>query len=111
MVEHGSLSSLPVVDEASANLGDGDLDGLGRTLDLDDSLRRLGEHLLGRDHSRTRHILDVLDLETLATNDSTQALVVATLGTARDAQLLDTLEGEKKDPFMLHYNFPPFKNW
>ncbi|WP_121403840.1 polyribonucleotide nucleotidyltransferase [Pseudomonas aeruginosa] len=38
----------------------------------------------------------------------TQALVVATLGTARDAQLLDTLEGERKDAFMLHYNFPPF---
>jgi polyribonucleotide nucleotidyltransferase len=36
------------------------------------------------------------------------SLVVATLGTARDAQLLDTLEGERKDPFMLHYNFPPF---
>ncbi|MCB1653173.1 MAG: polyribonucleotide nucleotidyltransferase [Pseudomonadales bacterium] len=44
----------------------------------------------------------------LFTRGETQALVVATLGTARDAQLLDTLEGEKKDPFMLHYNFPPF---
>ncbi|MCQ4267017.1 MULTISPECIES: polyribonucleotide nucleotidyltransferase [Pseudomonas] len=44
----------------------------------------------------------------LFTRGETQALVVATLGTARDAQLLDTLEGEKKDAFMLHYNFPPF---
>ncbi|GGJ99865.1 polyribonucleotide nucleotidyltransferase [Pseudomonas matsuisoli] len=44
----------------------------------------------------------------LFTRGETQALVVATLGTARDAQLLDTLEGEKKDPFMLHYNFPPY---
>ncbi|MCJ8170726.1 polyribonucleotide nucleotidyltransferase [Atopomonas sediminilitoris] len=44
----------------------------------------------------------------LFTRGETQALVVATLGTARDAQLLDTLEGERKDPFMLHYNFPPF---
>ncbi|MES2818630.1 MAG: polyribonucleotide nucleotidyltransferase [Pseudomonadota bacterium] len=44
----------------------------------------------------------------LFTRGETQALVVATLGTARDAQLLDTLEGERKDPFMLHYNFPPY---
>lgn len=44
----------------------------------------------------------------LFTRGETQALVVATLGTARDAQLLDTLEGEKRDHFMLHYNFPPY---
>ncbi|WP_150305082.1 polyribonucleotide nucleotidyltransferase [Pseudomonas saliphila] len=44
----------------------------------------------------------------LFTRGETQALVVTTLGTARDAQLLDTLEGEKKDPFMFHYNFPPY---
>ncbi|MBH9343450.1 polyribonucleotide nucleotidyltransferase [Pseudomonas aeruginosa] len=44
----------------------------------------------------------------LFTRGETQALVVATLGTARDAQLLATLEGERKDAFMLHYNFPPF---
>ncbi|RTV23512.1 polyribonucleotide nucleotidyltransferase [Pseudomonas aeruginosa] len=44
----------------------------------------------------------------LFTRGETQALVVATLGTARDAQLLDTLEGGRKDAFMLHYNFPPF---
>ncbi len=44
----------------------------------------------------------------LFTRGETQALVVATLGTSRDAQFLDTLEGEKKDPFMLHYNFPPY---
>ncbi len=44
----------------------------------------------------------------LFTRGETQALVVATLGTARDAQLLDTLEGERRDSFMLHYNFPPY---
>lgn len=44
----------------------------------------------------------------LFTRGETQALVVATLGTGRDAQLLDTLAGEIKDNFMLHYNFPPF---
>ncbi len=38
----------------------------------------------------------------------TQAIVAATLGTGRDAQLIDALEGEHRDPFMLHYNFPPY---
>ena len=44
----------------------------------------------------------------LFTRGETQALVVTTLGTARDAQIIDALEGERKDPFMLHYNFPPY---
>jgi polyribonucleotide nucleotidyltransferase len=44
----------------------------------------------------------------LFTRGETQALVVTTLGTERDAQTIDALEGERKDPFMLHYNFPPF---
>ncbi len=42
------------------------------------------------------------------TRGETQALVVATLGTGRDAQMIDAIEGERKDPFMLHYNFPPY---
>jgi len=44
----------------------------------------------------------------LFTRGETQALVVATLGTERDAQIIDALSGEYKDPFMLHYNFPPY---
>ena len=44
----------------------------------------------------------------LFTRGETQALVVTTLGTGRDAQIVDALEGERKEPFMLHYNFPPF---
>jgi polyribonucleotide nucleotidyltransferase len=44
----------------------------------------------------------------LFTRGETQALVVTTLGTGKDAQLIDAIEGERKDPFMLHYNFPPF---
>jgi polyribonucleotide nucleotidyltransferase len=42
------------------------------------------------------------------TRGETQALVVTTLGTGRDAQIIDALEGERKEPFMLHYNFPPY---
>jgi polyribonucleotide nucleotidyltransferase len=44
----------------------------------------------------------------LFTRGETQAIVVATLGSMRDAQNIDALEGERKDPFMLHYNFPPY---
>jgi polyribonucleotide nucleotidyltransferase len=44
----------------------------------------------------------------LFTRGETQALVVTTLGTGKDAQLIDAIQGERKEPFMLHYNFPPF---
>jgi polyribonucleotide nucleotidyltransferase len=44
----------------------------------------------------------------LFTRGETQALVVATLGTTRDSQLIDAPEGEWKDTFLFHYNFPPF---
>ncbi|MFA9460740.1 polyribonucleotide nucleotidyltransferase [Thiohalorhabdus methylotrophus] len=42
------------------------------------------------------------------TRGETQALVVATLGSGQDAQVIDALEGETRERFMLHYNFPPF---
>ena len=44
----------------------------------------------------------------LFTRGETQALVVTTLGTERDAQVIDALEGEYRDDFLLHYNFPPY---
>ncbi len=44
----------------------------------------------------------------LFTRGETQAIVVATLGTERDAQVIDAIEGEYREPFMLHYNFPPY---
>ncbi len=44
----------------------------------------------------------------LFTRGETQALVVATLGTGRDEQIIDAIQGEYKDRFMLHYNFPPY---
>ena len=44
----------------------------------------------------------------LFTRGETQAMVVTTLGTARDAQIIDALEGSYREPFMLHYNFPPY---
>ncbi|OOZ45708.1 polyribonucleotide nucleotidyltransferase [Solemya velum gill symbiont] len=44
----------------------------------------------------------------LFTRGETQALVITTLGTERDSQIIDALDGSYKEPFMLHYNFPPF---
>jgi polyribonucleotide nucleotidyltransferase len=68
----------------------------------------------GRDHKTVRPItirtgvLPRAHGSALFTRGETQALVVTTLGTGRDAQIIDALEGERREPFMLHYNFPPF---
>ncbi|KTD28731.1 polyribonucleotide nucleotidyltransferase [Legionella israelensis] len=56
---------------------------------------------------RTR-LLERAHGSVLFTRGETQAIVAATLGNERDAQLLDNLEGENKERFMLHYNFPPY---
>ncbi len=68
----------------------------------------------GRDHKTVRPItirtgvLPRTHGSALFTRGETQALVVTTLGTTRDAQIIDALEGERREHFMLHYNFPPF---
>ena len=68
----------------------------------------------GRDQSTVRAIdvqVGVLPRahgSAIFTRGETQAIVVATLGTGRDAQIIDSIQGERKEPFMLHYNFPPF---
>ena len=68
----------------------------------------------GRDTAAVRDICVEVGLlprahgSALFTRGETQALVSATLGTDRDAQIIDAIEGERKDPFMLHYNFPPY---
>ncbi|MGB5492037.1 MAG: polyribonucleotide nucleotidyltransferase [Woeseiaceae bacterium] len=68
----------------------------------------------GRDQSTVRPIdvsvgmLPRAHGSALFTRGETQAIVVTTLGTGRDAQIIDAIEGERKEPFMLHYNFPPF---
>jgi polyribonucleotide nucleotidyltransferase len=68
----------------------------------------------GRDHKTVRPIdvkIGVLPRahgSAIFTRGETQAIVATTLGTGRDAQIIDAIEGERKEPFMLHYNFPPF---
>jgi len=68
----------------------------------------------GRDNRTVRPIACEVDLlakvhgSALFTRGETQAIGAVTLGSTRDAQIIDALEGERRDPFMLHYNFPPY---
>ena len=68
----------------------------------------------GRDSATVRNISTRVGVlprthgSALFTRGETQALVITTLGTGRDAQIIDAIEGERREPFMMHYNFPPF---
>ncbi|MFC4239315.1 polyribonucleotide nucleotidyltransferase [Marinobacter oulmenensis] len=68
----------------------------------------------GRDNKTVRPIeievgiLPSVHGSALFTRGETQAIVTTTLGTTRDVQIVDALEGERKDPFLFHYNFPPY---
>jgi hypothetical protein len=75
VVKDGTGSALPVVKQALADFPDGLLDAIGCTLDLNNALCGLGEHFLLCDHADTRRILDVLDLQTLASDDGTHLVV------------------------------------
>ncbi len=93
---------------------------------LTDAFKALEMDIMRGDVLRTKHRIDGRDLKTvrpilsevhvlprthgsaLFTRGETQALVVATLGTGEDEQYVDSLEGTRKERFLLHYNFPPF---
>ena len=73
-----------------------------------------GARIDGRSNADVRQIVSEVGImrrahgSALFTRGETQALVVATLGTGQDEQVIDALEGEYKEHFMLHYNFPPY---
>ena len=73
-----------------------------------------GKRIDGRDTKTVRPIVAEAGIlprahgSALFTRGETQALVVATLGTGQDEQIIDALEGEYREPFMLHYNMPPY---
>ncbi len=93
---------------------------------LSDAFKALEMDIMRGDVLKTKRRIDGRDLKTvrpilsevhvlprthgsaLFTRGETQALVVATLGTGEDEQYVDSLEGTKKERFLLHYNFPPF---
>jgi len=78
------------------------------------NILKTGERIDGRDTKTVRPIrceVGVLPRahgSALFTRGETQALVVTTLGTGRDEQIIDALAGEYREAFMLHYNFPPY---
>ena len=73
-----------------------------------------GKRIDGRDTKTVRPIVAEVGVlprahgSSLFTRGETQALVVTTLGTGQDEQIIDALEGEYREHFMLHYNFPPY---
>jgi len=78
------------------------------------AILRDGTRIDGRDTKSVRPIECQVGLlprahgSALFTRGETQAIVVATLGTGQDEQIIDALEGEYRENFMLHYNFPPY---
>jgi polyribonucleotide nucleotidyltransferase len=75
---------------------------------------KTGRRIDGRDTKTVRPIVSEVGVlprahgSALFTRGETQALVVTTLGTSQDEQIIDALEGEYRERFMLHYNFPPY---
>ena len=114
-VKDGAVAALAGGDDARWSAGD--VMGAVYKLEKNTVRKRViaGEPRIdGRDKSTVRPIhVDVGVLprahgSAVFTRGETQAIVAATLGTGRDAQIIDAITGEYKDSFMLHYNFPPF---
>ncbi len=114
VVKKGAVTALaPEGGDVSIDL----VKDLFKSLESDIVRRRIlgGEARIdGRDNQTVRPItveagvLPRTHGSALFTRGETQAIVVATLGSSRDAQFIDALEGERRDHFMLHYNFPPY---
>ncbi|MDP6407474.1 MAG: polyribonucleotide nucleotidyltransferase [Alphaproteobacteria bacterium] len=110
-------------DKVSAAFEDGDeaekkaVSGVFKDLEKSIVRRQIidtGVRIDGRDTKTVRPISCDVNLlprahgSALFTRGETQALAVATLGTGRDEQIIDALQGEYRERFMLHYNFPPY---
>jgi polyribonucleotide nucleotidyltransferase len=104
-------------DENPAGIGPDKLGAVFKELEADVVRRNIldtGIRIDGRKVDQVRQIVSEVGVlsrahgSALFTRGETQALVVATLGTGDDEQLIDALEGKYYEKFMLHYNFPPF---
>ncbi len=103
---------------AEDGTADGDaVDGVLKDLEkntLREATLSTGVRVDGRDTSTVRPIVAEVGVlsrshgSALFTRGETQALATATLGTGQDEQIMDVLEGEYRERFMLHYNFPPY---
>jgi polyribonucleotide nucleotidyltransferase len=117
-VEKVSAAKQAALEELA--LEDGELDmaaGLLKDLEKDivrGNILNTGVRIDGRDTKTVRPIVSEVGIlprshgSALFTRGETQALVVTTLGTGQDEQIIDALEGEYREHFMLHYNFPPY---
>ncbi|BBK33856.1 polyribonucleotide nucleotidyltransferase [Stella humosa] len=106
----GALASLPEEDREIAK-------GIFKSMEADvvrGAILDTGIRIDGRDVRTVRPIVSEVGLlkrahgSALFTRGETQALVVTTLGTGQDEQVIDALAGEYRENFMLHYNFPPY---
>ena len=101
------------VAEGEANLLGGLLKDLEKQI-VRGNILETGQRIDGRDTKTVRPIVAEVGIlprshgSALFTRGETQALAVATLGTGQDEQIIDALEGEYREHFMLHYNFPPY---
>ena len=99
--------------EGSENLVSGLLKDLEKDI-VRGNILETGQRIDGRDTRTVRPIVAEVGIlprshgSALFTRGETQALAVATLGTGQDEQIIDALEGEYREHFMLHYNFPPY---
>lgn len=94
-----------------------DVNGQLKKLEADivrTNILKTGNRIDGRTGKDIRKIVGEVDLlprthgSALFTRGETQALVVTTLGTTEDEQIIDNLDGDSRDSFLLHYNFPPY---
>jgi len=111
-VKAAALATVKDIPEEAAVFG-----GLFEELEakvVRDNILDTGRRIDGRDTKTVRPIVTEVGFlprthgSALFTRGETQALVVATLGTGDDEQIIDALEGEYREHFMLHYNFPPY---
>jgi polyribonucleotide nucleotidyltransferase len=113
-VKKDALAALAEEDEdVDMNLAGSLFKGLEKDV-VRGSILKTGQRIDGRDTKTVRPIdceVGILNRShgsALFTRGETQALVVTTLGTGQDEQIIDALEGEYRENFMLHYNFPPY---
>ncbi|MBF0353832.1 MAG: polyribonucleotide nucleotidyltransferase [Alphaproteobacteria bacterium] len=113
----GEVKSQTKATLTAEGIDEGMVSGLFKDLEADivrNSILDTGKRIDGRDTKTVRPIdcqvgfLPRTHGSALFTRGETQAMVVTTLGTGQDEQIIDALEGEYRENFMLHYNFPPY---
>jgi polyribonucleotide nucleotidyltransferase len=122
-VEKISAAKSEVITKLTEDLADGEelddkvVGGLFKKLEKEivrGDVLKTGKRIDGRDTKTVRQIIGETSVltqthgSTLFTRGETQALVVTTLGSGQDEQRIDSLAGDTKEHFMLHYNFPPY---